>query len=88
MLDTLRDISTALVDTHLNMLAFRTNENMKILTILATFMLPLTLITSWYGMNFDHMIGLTWRYAELAVLGLFGIVCLSMGLVLRRKGWL
>jgi len=88
MTDLLRDIAHSAVETHLNLVANRTNEIMKVLTIIACLILPLTLITGWFGMNFRNLAGLDWRYPELAMLGLFVAVTAGFALFLRRKGWI
>ncbi len=88
MLDTLRDLSMALLETHLAIVANRTNLVMRVLTTVATFILPLTLVTGWFGMNFRGLSLLGIENPDLFVLGLFAVVTLVMVLVLRRGGWL
>ena len=61
---------------------------MRVLTTVATFVLPLTLITGWFGMNFEKLGGLDIAHPDLLVLGLFAVVSLVMGLLLRRGGWM
>jgi magnesium transporter len=88
MTDLLRDIAHSAVETHLNLVANRTNEIMKVLTILTCIILPMTLITGWYGMNFRHLAGLEWRHPELALLGMFAVVTAGFAWFLRRKHWI
>src|SRR2546426_3144914 len=88
MLDTLRDLSMALLETHLAIVANRTNYVMRVLTTVATFILPLSLVTGWFGMNFRRLAGLDIAHPDLFMLGLFGAVTVAMGLLLRRAGWL
>jgi magnesium transporter len=88
MLDTLRDLSMALLETHLAIVANRTNYVMRVLTTVATFILPLTLVTGWFGMNFDHLTGLGMQHPNLFVLGVFAAITIVMALLLRRGGWL
>jgi magnesium transporter len=88
MLDTLRDLSMALLETHLAIVANRTNQVMRILTMVATFILPLTLITGWFGMNFRRLEGLDIAHPDLFVLSLFSGLTVVMILVLRRGGWM
>jgi magnesium transporter len=88
MLDTLRDLSMALLETHLSLVANQTNRVMRVLTTVATFILPLSLVTGWFGMNFPALSGLGVREPELLVLGLFGVVVIVMALYLKRRGWL
>jgi magnesium transporter len=88
MLDTLRDLSMALLETHLAIVANRTNYVMRVLTTVATFILPLSLVTGWFGMNFRNLAGLGISHPDLFVLTLFAIVSIAMGLILRRGGWM
>jgi magnesium transporter len=88
MLDTLRELTMALIETHLSLVANRTNQVMRVLTTVATFILPLSLITSWYGMNFRGLAGLGIAHPDLYVLASFAIVAVLMAFFLRRRGWL
>jgi len=88
MLDTLRDLSMALLETHLSIVANRTNQVMRVLTTVATFILPLSLVTGWFGMNFHNLAGLGIARPDLFVLGLFGVITILMLFVLRRSGWM
>ncbi len=88
MLDTLRDLSMALLETHLSIVANRTNQVMRVLTTVATFILPLSLVTGWFGMNFHSLAGLGIANPDLFVLGLFGAVTALMVFLLRRGGWM
>ena len=53
MVETYREIAGGLMDVYLSSVSNRMNEVMKVLTIIATIFIPLTFITSLYGMNFD-----------------------------------
>lgn len=88
MTDLLREIAHSAVETHLNLVANRTNEIMKVLTIITCIILPMTLITGWYGMNFRNLAGLGWPYPELAVLVLFAVVTAGFAWFLKRKSWI
>ncbi len=66
----------------------RQNKVMKILTIVTTVFLPLSLLTGWYGMNFAGMKELSWKYGYEAVIGTsILIVCLSMWIMKKKKFW-
>ena len=64
------------------------NEIMKMLTIIATIFIPLTFIVGIYGMNFDVMPELRWRYGYAAVMILMSLIAGGMMLYFWRKGWL
>lgn len=55
LLETYRDLLTGGLDIYLTQMANRTNDIVKGLTILATIMLPLTLLTGYFGMNFEYI---------------------------------
>ena len=58
------------MEAYLSVVANRTNEIMKVLTIFSAIMLPLTLIAGIYGMNFEHMPELHWLHGYPFALGL------------------
>lgn len=88
MLDMMRDLAGAILDTYMSITANRTNEIMKVLTILATFVLPLTVITGYFGMNFDRLHGIRWPAGELYVLGLLAACIGGLWVWLWRKKWI
>jgi magnesium transporter len=55
LVETYRDLLTGGLDIYLTQMANRTNDIVKGLTILATIMLPLTLVTGYFGMNFEYI---------------------------------
>jgi magnesium transporter len=83
-----RDIVSGMLDIYLSSVSNRMNEVMKVLTIIATIFIPLTLIAGIYGMNFQYMPELQWRWGYPMVwLVMLAIVAL-MAVYFRRKGWL
>ncbi|MBL7158799.1 MAG: magnesium/cobalt transporter CorA [Candidatus Omnitrophica bacterium] len=87
-LDTYRDLLNSAFDGYLSVTSNKLNEIMKVLTIICTIMMPLTLITGIYGMNFNFMPEINWRYGYVAViLVMLGIV-LGMLVFFKRKKWL
>lgn len=87
-LDSYREMVNGLVHTYLSVLSNRTNEVMKVLTILASIFIPLTFLAGIYGMNFEAMPELhsTWGYP--AVLLLMLLTAGGMLLYFRKRGWL
>jgi magnesium transporter len=61
---------------------------MKVLTIVATIMMPLTFITSLYGMNFRYMPELGWKYGYFVVWGVMIAIAISMFIWFKRKKWI
>jgi magnesium transporter len=86
--ETLRDLLASLLDLYVSNLTRRLNETMKVLTIIATIFLPLTLITSIYGMNFRFMPELAWRWGYFAVLAGMGVIGAAMLIYFRKRKWL
>lgn len=86
--DSNRDAIGGLIEAHLLTSSNKANEVMKLLTISAAIMLPLTVITGIYGMNFKHMPELEWEHGYFVTLGL--LVAIAGGLIyfFRRKKWL
>ena len=80
-----RDIEIA-VQLHFSSVAHRTNKIVQSLTVLSAIFFPLTLITGIYGMNFDHMPELHWKYGYFMVLGLLVTVAGGLLLYFRRRG--
>jgi len=86
--DTYRDILSGALDAYLAVASNRMNEVMKVLTSVATILMTLALIAGIYGMNFQHMPELKWRYGYFAVLGVMTVLGLVMAYLFRRKRWL
>lgn len=87
-IETFRDMLSGMLDIYLSSISNRMNEVMKVLTIIATIFIPLTLITGIYGMNFKFMPELEhpWGY-PMAYLIMFAISILMLA-YFRRKKWL
>lgn len=66
----------------------RQNRIMKILTIVTTIFLPLSLVVGWYGMNFTNMPELTWKYGYPAVIvGSVLVVLICLWIMKKKKFW-
>ncbi len=83
-----RDTASGLLDGYLSSISNKTNEVMKVLTIIATIFIPLTFMAGVYGMNFENMpeLKLAWSYPVLWLLMI--AVGLVMIVFFRRKKWL
>ncbi len=86
--DTIRELLVSMLDLYMSSINNRMNEVMKVLTIIATLFMPLTFIAGVYGMNFDYMPELTWRWAYPAVWVVMIGVSAGLLMLFRRKGWL
>ena len=83
----IRDGAENALSTYLSSVANRQNETMKVLAVAGAIFLPLTLLAGIYGMNFDYMPELHWRWAYHAVLGVIVVVTLGALTVFWRRGW-
>lgn len=87
-LDFSRDTLLSMIDLVVGAQTNRMNEQMRLLTAVSMIFMPLTVITGIYGMNFEYMPELQWKYSYFVVLGIMALICLSaLRLFIRRK-WL
>jgi hypothetical protein len=79
---------TSIQEAYLSVVSNRTNDIMRFLTLFSTVMLPLTVVTGIYGMNFDHMPELRSKHGYPLVLVAMLVIAGSMLLYFRHRGWL
>jgi magnesium transporter len=87
-IDVDRDQMAGTMEAYLSVIANRTNEIMKVLTIFSAVMLPLTLIAGIYGMNFEHMPELKWLHGYPFALGLMIAIAIMMLVWFYWMGWI
>lgn len=83
-----RDLLSGLIELYYTNTGNKTNEVMKVLTIISTIFIPLTFIAGIYGMNFKYMPELEWHWAYFGVWGLMIILFIGMMWFFKRKKWL
>jgi magnesium transporter len=83
-----REMVSGLMNMYLSSIANRTNDVMKVLTIMASIFIPLTFLAGIYGMNFEHMpeLGVKWAYPILWCV--MGMTATGMLAFFWAKGWL
>ncbi len=86
-LDTYKDLTSSLLDIHINAMNTRMNEVMKVLTVISTIFMPLTFIVGVYGMNFEYLPELGWRWGYFVVWAIMIAIVVGMLLFFRRKKW-
>ncbi|MFT5391090.1 MAG: magnesium transporter [Gammaproteobacteria bacterium] len=86
-IESYRELTTGMLETHLSLVSNRMNEVMKTLTVIATLFIPLTFVVGVYGMNFDHMPELHWRWAYPALLAFMAGAAIVMLMYFKRKKW-
>ncbi|MCX6190214.1 MAG: magnesium/cobalt transporter CorA [Bacteroidetes bacterium] len=83
-----RDIAYSLMDVYLSSIGNRTNEVMKVLTVISAIFIPLTFIAGVYGMNFDTMPELHSENGYYFIWGFMLLVGIGEIIYFQRKGWL
>ncbi|MFC1928810.1 magnesium/cobalt transporter CorA [Chloroflexota bacterium] len=84
---TILDRADNALATYLSSVANRQNETMRVLSVVATIFLPLTLLAGIYGMNFEYMPELQWRWGYFMVLGIILLVVLTLIWRFWASGW-
>ncbi|OIN99420.1 magnesium and cobalt transport protein CorA [Candidatus Desantisbacteria bacterium CG_4_10_14_0_8_um_filter_48_22] len=95
LLETYRDLVSGSLEIYLSTASNRMaaasnkmNEVIKTLTIVATVMMPLTVIVGLYGMNFKYMPELEWKYGYFFALGIMAFVAIITLWFIKKKHWL
>jgi magnesium transporter len=86
--ESLRDMVSGMLDIYLSSISNRMNEVMKVLTIFAALFIPLTFVAGIYGMNFQFMPELGWRWGYPMILIVMASIAAGMLGYFRRKKWL
>lgn len=88
VVDSFRELASGLLSTYLSTTGNRTNEIMKVLTIMASIFIPLTFMAGIYGMNFESMPELHFAWAYPVLWGVMISTAAGMLLYFRRIGWI
>lgn len=87
-IDIYREMIWSLMDMYMTTISNKMNEVMKVLTIMASIFIPLTFIAGIYGMNFEYIPELQWKYSYFVLWGVMIIVFFVMLYYFKRKKWL
>ena len=87
-IDLYRDLLSSALDSHLSFQSNRLSQVVKALTVASIILMTNALIAGIYGMNFEHMPELAWRYGYPLALGLMATLSLVLVFFFRRRGWL
>jgi magnesium transporter len=87
-IDTQRDMLSSLQDLHLSILGQKANKVVQLLTIITTIFVPITFLAGVYGMNFEHMPELQWKYSYYSLLFVMLSVAISLIFVFKKKKWM
>ncbi|MCC6933275.1 MAG: magnesium/cobalt transporter CorA [Deltaproteobacteria bacterium] len=88
VIETYRELAAGLTDLYLSVQSNRLNDVMKVLTVISTIFIPLTFLTSVYGMNFQYMPELAWPYSYPILWGILITLGVGMVLAFKRRSWL
>jgi len=88
LIETYRELSSGLLEVYLSSMSHRLNEVMMVLTVIATIFIPLTWLSSIWGMNFKHMPELDWPWAYPAAVALMVAIGVALVVYFRRRGWI
>ncbi len=88
IVESCREMAGGLNDLYMSAVSNRMNEVMKVLTIMASFFIPITFVAGVYGMNFEVLPELHWKYSY----AVFWLICLTITAALAvffyRKRWI
>ncbi|GGS65991.1 magnesium and cobalt transport protein CorA [Streptomyces griseoviridis] len=82
------ELLNSILQAHLAQVTVAQNEDMRKITAWAAIVAVPTMVCGVYGMNFDHMPELGWRYGYGLVLGVIAAACVTLYRGFRRNGWL
>ncbi len=87
LVEAAREMVSDLLQSHLAAMSNRLNQIMKVLAMISTVVLPMTLIAGIYGMNFKHMPELEWVGGYPLALGLMALTAIVAIAWFRRRKW-
>lgn len=84
----LKEYSAQIRDLYQTSVDIKQNKIMAVLTIITTIFFPLSIITGWYGMNFEYMPELAYKYAYL-ILGIVCVIIIAVEIIIfKKKKWI
>jgi len=87
-IDIYREMIWSLMDMYMTTISNKMNEVMKVLTIMASIFIPLTFIAGIYGMNFEYIPELQYKYSYFILWGVMIVLFIGMVIYFKRKKWL
>ena len=87
-IDIYREMIWSLMDMYMTTISNKMNEVMKVLTIMASIFIPLTFIAGIYGMNFEYIPELHYKYSYFILWGVMIVLFVAMLIYFNRKKWL
>ena len=87
-LESLRDLTSSMMDLYLSSVSLKLNEIMKVLTIFSALFIPLTFLAGVYGMNFKYLPELEWKLGYPMFWGISIVATIGMVFYFKRRKWL
>ena len=87
-IDSLRELLSALLDAQISLSANQLNHTVRTMTAWSVMLMSVAVIAGVYGMNFDYMPELDWRYGYVFALALMAAVGFTLAYFFKRRGWL
>ncbi|GGG39837.1 magnesium and cobalt transport protein CorA [Dokdonia pacifica] len=87
-IDSYRDMLTSLQDLFIAEVSFKMNKVMQLLTLISVIFIPLTFLAGIYGMNFEYIPELQYRYGYFVLLGVMLAIFIMLLILFRKKKWL
>lgn len=87
-LETYRDMLSSLLDIYMSSMSNKMNEVMKVLTVFATIFIPLTFVAGIYGMNFEYMPELKFKWSYPVIWTFFIVIPIALLAYFKKKKWL
>lgn len=84
----LKEYSLQLRELYQGQIDIQQNKTIQWLTVVTTLVVPLTLLSSWYGMNFENMPELGWEYSYFVLMGICIVIIIVQLLFFKKRKWL
>lgn len=96
LVESYREVSSGLMELYLSAVSMRTNDIMRVLTVMSSIFIPLTFVAGVYGMNFDHADGamplnmpeLRWPHGYIGCVLVMLSIAIGQIIFFKRKNWL
>jgi magnesium transporter len=88
VVESYRDVLSGLTEIHIASIGLRTNEIMRVLTVVSSIFIPLTFVAGVYGMNFAHMPELSERYGYAVCLLFMFLIAIGQLIYFKKRRWL
>ncbi len=82
------ELASDLIDGYISLASHRLNQIMKLLTIITAIFVPITFIAGIYGMNFEHIPELHYRYGYFIAIGAMVSIVTILMIIFKRKNWI